>query len=127
MVVNMRGVTKEYRLFHWAKVIQERQESGQNIKSYCASAGLHPNTYYYWQRKVREASYQELASKPQSKTNVASRNGLPVPSGWALCEAEKVSKDSKTLTIEIGGCRVLADADVDTELLLKVCRVLVSL
>ena len=35
---------------------EERKASGLSIKAYCKSAGLQANVYFYWQRKLREAS-----------------------------------------------------------------------
>jgi transposase-like protein len=38
------------RLFH------EYQESGLNIKDFCANQDLAPSTFYYWRKKLEEAS-----------------------------------------------------------------------
>jgi len=65
--VNTRAIAAEYRLAHWAQIVQERQKSGLSIKLYCENAGFHENIYYYWQRKLREAACREL-SKVQNKT-----------------------------------------------------------
>jgi len=52
-----------------------------------------------------------------------------VPSGWALCEASKPdgSTEEKSVPIESGVCRVCVSENTDTELLAKVCKVLMSL
>ena len=125
--MDTREIAAQYRLAHWSKIIRERQESGQNIKTFCESAGIHPNSYYYWQRKLRTVASQELATMAQKEANGTDK--FLVPSGWAVCEAKtaETTNNEKPLTIQIGDCRVLANADVDTELLLKVCRVLVRL
>jgi len=119
--MNTRQITAGYRLAHWAKIIRERQESGQSIKTFCESAGIHPNSYYYWQRKLRRVASQELF------TMTNETNEFLAPSGWAVCQATETTNHDNPLTIEIGECRVLANGDVDPELLLKVCRVLVRL
>ena len=33
--VNSREIAAEYRLNHWAQIMQERSESGMSIKAYC--------------------------------------------------------------------------------------------
>ena len=38
--MDTQKVTAEYRLLHWMKVIQERQNSGQNIKEFCQATGI---------------------------------------------------------------------------------------
>lgn len=111
----------EYRLSQWAQVIQAQQESGQNIKDFCQTAGISRNAYFYWQKKLRKVACTELA-KTEEPRNI-------VPSGWMqLTPKQAQSQQMKaTLDIEISGCCVIANADTDTELLQKVCRVLRSL
>ena len=131
-MVNTREIAEEYRLTHWAQIMRERQDSGLSIAAYCRQIGICGNTYFYWQRRVRAAvleisvdSQQPSVVKPQGKA--VSANKAPAPSGWALCEVAKPQSCGKALPIEIGKFRVLADADVDAELLTKVCKTLVSL
>lgn len=40
--------------------MSEQEESGLSIKEFCANAGFHANSYYYWQRKLREAASNQL-------------------------------------------------------------------
>ena len=120
--MNTREIATEYRLSHWAQVMQDRNVSGMSIKDYCKSSGFGTNTYFYWQRKLREAACQELLSKPQSM--ITDLKNAVVPSGWALCEDINTTDKAKPLTIEINGCRILVGCDDDLEMLSKVCRVL---
>jgi putative transposase len=124
-MVNTREIAAEYRLSHWAQIMQERVQSGLSIKAFCGQIGICHNTYFYWQRKLREAACRELMVNPQNETAITRKP--PVPSGWAVCETSKAADKVKALPIEINGCRVLADTDVDPDLLSKVCRVLKSL
>jgi len=130
--MNTRYIAKELRLSHWAQIMKERRNSGLSIKAFCESAGFHENVYYYWQRKLREVAYNalpdkisELIIKPQGE--VIDSGKYPVPSGWTMCEPVKTADKGKILPIEINGCRVLADNEVDPETLVKVCRALMSL
>jgi putative transposase len=112
--MDTQKVTAEYRLLHWMKVIQERQNSGQNIKEFCESTGISRHAYYYWQRKLRQAACAEL-SKLEKPVNY-------VPEGWIqIAQSQKIKS---TLDIEVGGYRVTVDESTDPELLKKVCRVL---
>ena len=65
--MNTRGLTSEFRMAHWAGIRRDRQESGLSVRAYCESAGFHENSYYYWQKKLREAACTELV-KTQGKT-----------------------------------------------------------
>ena len=134
--MNTREIATEYRLSHWAVIMRERQESGLSIKAFCEATGFHQNVYYYWQRKLRESACQHLLSTTQEKSETAiAPSGLvgdsvscsPVPPGWAVCSIDDGESKEQTVTIEIGKCRINAAADTDSELLSKVCRVLMSL
>jgi putative transposase len=114
-MINTREIAAGYRLGHWAEIVRERSESGLTIKAFCESAGLHENTYFYWQRKLRESACEMTVA-----------GALPAPGGWTAA-VPTTDAVSRTLPIEIGKCRVLADRDTDEKLLAKVCRVLASL
>ena len=112
--MDIQKVTAEYRLSNWMQVIQEKQCSEQSIKDFCKEKGISKNAYFYWQRKLRKVACAEL-SKQEEPVNC-------VPEGWMqLAQGQEIKS---TLNIEIGGCRVTVDAETDTELLKKVCRIL---
>ena len=121
-MVNMREVAEEYRLNHWAQVMQERNARGMSIKAFCKSEGIHPNRYFYWQRKLRGATHQSAVTENTPTTQMQQ-----APHGWALCEAAKTVPEQRTVQIEIGKSRVKVDAGTDQELLANVCRMLMSL
>jgi len=56
-----RKIAAEYRLTHWAGIMSERQESELSIKAFCENAGIHEDTYFYWQRKLCEATCNRLS------------------------------------------------------------------
>ena len=58
--MDTQKVTTQYRLSQWAKIIQARQESGQNIKGFCQVMGISKSQYFYWQRKLRNMACTEL-------------------------------------------------------------------
>lgn len=118
--MNTRNVAIEYRLAHWAQVTRERADRGLSVRAYCAETGIHENTYFYWQRKLREAACSEIQS-------AVSEEKAAVPNGWALCVKEEPVQQSAGLTVEVGGCRITVSADTDPELLAKVCRTLKEL
>lgn len=117
--MDTQKVTAEYRLSQWAQVIQAQQESGQNIKDFCETAGISRNAYFYWQKKLRKAACTELA-KTVEPSNI-------VPSGWMQLAPKQAQHAKETLDIEINGCHVTVNAETDPELLKKVCRTLRSL
>lgn len=55
-MISTREIAAEYRLGHWAQVLQERMQSGMSVKAYCKQMGICENTYFYWQRIVHVAA-----------------------------------------------------------------------
>ena len=51
-----REMATEYRLSQWAQAMQERVSEGTSIKDFCQNRGISKTTYFYWQRKLREAA-----------------------------------------------------------------------
>ena len=122
--MNTRKTTNELRMSHWAEIMQERLASGTSIRKYCESSGIQESVYYYWQRKLREVTCNEILTG--SQMNSSAGNASLIPSGWASCEVTKPEAAS-AITIEINGCRVLVGSDVDANQLTNICRVLKSL
>ena len=105
--MNTRKVATEFRLAHWAQVMNERKQSGLSIRAFCKRSGINEKTYYYWQRKLREAVCAELLANSQNQPFYEPGNGA--------------------LPIEINGYRVFVSEDTAPELLAKTCKVLMSL
>ena len=122
--MNTREMASAYRLSQWSQALQEKKANGESINDFCQRKGVSQNIYFYWQRKLRETACRELMPSQQAPDSQAI-----VPSGWAVCEAAAPEEPeaAKTLSIEIGKSRITATPDTDTELLCKVCRVLMSL
>lgn len=121
--MDTREIAKEYRLSHWAGIMQERISSGVSIKAFCQTAGIRENVYYYWQRKLRETACRDLMP-----VHGEADGGAIVPKGWAVCEAARDSAGALgEVSIEIGKCRISVDAEIGAEQLEKVCRVLMKL
>lgn len=117
--MDTQRVATEYRLSQWARVIQARLDSGQNIKEFCQTEGISKNSFFYWQRKLRELACTEI-TKTEEPRNI-------VPSGWLQLESKQVLPGKEALKIEINGCHVSVNAETDLELLKKVCSALRSL
>jgi hypothetical protein len=122
-MVNTKTIAAEYRLAHWAAIMKERKESGQSIKAYCESVGIHVNVYHYWQRKLREAACENMLPVEVKEH----KNGV-VPSGWAACEiTETKSGGNNSVVIEVGKFKLTVGDANDMELFAKVCHTLMSI
>lgn len=116
--MNTQKIAAEYRLAQWAKVVQQRIDSGKSIKDFCEDEGVGRNTYFYWQKKLREAACKALPEQNESSV---------VPARWMQLKSSGTQCTNEGLSIEINGCHLKVDSNTDTELLKKVCRTLMSL
>ena len=141
--MNTREVAAQYRLSFWSEALRERSTSGVSIREFCQNRGVSRNTYFYWQRKLRELAVEQIADKKQTVSSELSvrkseealqthSSGLPkavVPSGWSQVSVVEEVHDTvgSVLSIEINGCRVTVDENTSPELLSRTCRTLISL
>jgi len=110
--MNTSAIAAEYRLAYWAGIIQERRDSGLSIKAFCEKAGFHENIYFYWQRKLREASCEQLAviGKKSTATGVAPSGFTEIRISESLRpQFRPEATSSGCLYIEVGGVRITAD------------------
>ena len=119
--MNTRSIAADYRLTHWAQIMRERADRGISIRLYCEQAGIHENTYFYWQRKLREEACTGMQT-----AGISDGKSL-VPKGWAALSVKEEPQQANVLTVEVGGCRIKVLANTDPVLLTKVCRVLKTL
>jgi len=119
--MDTQKIVTQFRLSGWGEEVKERIAGRQTVKAFCEGKGISKATYYYRQKKVREAACTELLEKQNCKAGL-------VPNGWTqLAEPKLAAAAESALTIEIGGCHIKVTASTDSELLTKVCRVLRSL
>jgi len=58
--MNTMKIAAEYRMAKWAQIIQDRKNSGESIISYCKNHGLSKDSYFYYQKKLREYACEQL-------------------------------------------------------------------
>lgn len=51
------------RMNEWKQLIQERQQSGQSVRTWCLQNGIRENSYYYWLRIIREEALCEAENR----------------------------------------------------------------
>ena len=122
-MINTREVAKEYRLSHWAEIMQERVAVGLNIRAYCKEIGICENTYYYWQRRLRAAACEQLAAPAQTSISKPSFTEIKVeelPALPTLAESVQTSQ----IHIEFHGIQITFDSTYPTDKLAAVLRAL---
>ena len=120
--MNTREMATEYRLAQWSQALQDRKASGESIKAFCENKGVSKNTYFYWQRKLRETACSQLALK-QSE---ASRN-MTAQSFAEIRVAEPAARPEAAqsgIYMEIGAARLTLDRTYPTD---KLAELLLAL
>lgn len=116
--MDTRKIAAEYRLAHWTQIMRRKRESGLSAKAFCENEGFHENIYYYWQRRLREATCEQLAKIQSEQVQVNL-----VPSGFAelkIVEAYEPPAPPENATqgeirIDIAGIRIAADSTYPSE------------
>ena len=106
--MNTRAIAAECRLSHWAQVMEDRKESGLSIRAYCEGKGMHENVYYYWQKKLRGAAFEQMATlKAEGAVpHIFTEVRLTKPAPQMLClEASRQGG----ICIEVAGARISTD------------------
>ena len=128
--MNTRQIAAEYRLQHWAQIVNEKKESGLSVKAFCEEAGFHANIYYYWQRKLRESTCEQLAEAGDRRETVclAPRHFAEVRISEPRTGLPKTSATtSGNLCIETGGLRIMADDSYPPAKLAELLKLVMSL
>jgi putative transposase len=115
--MSIRTATRQYRLSHWASLLQEKSTSGLTVLDFCKAKGITKNAYFYWQRILRETASSQLVAQSYSE---------PMPRATQFKEVKMVDpvgycQDNVpgTLLIELGSCKLVADKNYPVELLSK--------
>ena len=65
-----KAATYNYRLNQWTELIRECRSSGQTTVTGCEQIGIHPQQYYLWPNRVRQAVTAALPNVTQNPTFV---------------------------------------------------------
>jgi transposase-like protein len=121
-----REIAAGYRLTHWARVVQDRSDSGLSIRAYCKNEGIRENTYFYWLKKLRETACGELTKIQGDVAGLTAPRFMEVklPAQTALPQAVGI-RDGQ-VCIEAAGIKITAGAGYPAgklaELLREVAR-----
>ena len=127
--MDTRKVATEYRMARWAQILQDRKLSGEMVKDYCRTRGISKDSYFYWQKKLREAACEQL-----TVMQPGSANASLIGAGFTevrLMDSPPLNlstenKQSGQLTIEASGVKIEADAAYPASQLAYLLRELVS-
>ena len=102
--MNSRKITMELRLAGWVQALKERAAAGESINEFCQNRGVSRHTYFYWQKKVRDAACEQLI---EAKTQAS----LPAPGFKEVRLAEPALPEnalSSCICVETDGYKITA-------------------
>jgi transposase-like protein len=111
--MNTKDIAAEYRMAHWAQIIRERVESGLSIRAFCKKAEIRENTYYYWQKKLREVACEQLSMVQinSTQTNLVRPGFAEVKLRDSLSQITHNEPELQgNLFMEISGVKMTADS-----------------
>ena len=83
---------------YWRRMLRRRADSGMTIADFCASEGLKPTTYHYWQREIRRRD-----ALPSPKTESSSAPALAavqvIDDGGGRAGVEIVAKNGYVVRV----------------------------
>ena len=120
-----RKITAEYRMSQWAQVISDRKSSGVTIKSYCQNIGISRDAYYYWQKKLRKAAYEQMALIPveSAQANLTKTSFTEVKLNDSFTQTFPIESNlHNNIQIQISKVRISADSEYPVEKLAYLLR-----
>ena len=118
--MSTKKMTAELRLSHWAQVMRERVESGLNIKDYCEKRGIHTNTYYYWQSKLRKTVGGQLMDLRENSLQLEHPSFMEVkPDTINQLDRSDYSRQNDVVQVEINGMHIRANSEYPVDNLIS--------
>ena len=115
----------QYRIRKWMNIFADCKQSGMTVQQYCDTNQLSRDSYYYWLKKVRALTMEQMApaivpigstmpDTPASKSDPA----MPAVSGNSLPPA--------TLTLQVGEVFLKVNEATPDTLLRRTLRILLE-
>lgn len=113
-----KEMSYQYRLARWSELAKERADLGLSIRAYCAMRGFAENTYFYWQRRLREAARTHLEVE---QARLPAPGFVEVAVAPAL-EAPARPPQAGQLQVQISGIHLSVDSSYPLEKLAVLLR-----
>ena len=113
--MTVKETAHAYKLGQWTELICDCKASGKSVKTWCEEQNVCIKTYYYWQKRVREAACEKMekANLPMVPTG-----GVPAFAEYRQLERKEASS---AITLHISGATIEihngADASIITNTL----------
>jgi len=104
--MDVQKATHEIRLQQWIGIIKECRDSGKTVKNWCEENGISEKSYFYWQRRAREAACQELTAYQEQRVTKTEPNDTNIPVFTECRIPEDHHAGGAAITIHLSGAVV---------------------
>lgn len=123
----MDQCTHEVRAEYWRRVIQAcgQRPAGQSAKSWMDANGICEQSYYHWQRKFRQAAYDQMKDDNNTVPAVAEKTDLSfveLPYRSTPETNEPVVLDHPVAVINTSALKIEITNDISASLLSQILR-----
>jgi len=110
----MDKTTQDIRMAQWMSIINQCQRSGMTVKAWCMDNSVNEKSYFYWQRKIRKQTIQNLQPTTPAAlqlVEVPFRNITP-------------STQAADITLRVGNCTLEIQNTASASLVESLIKVL---
>ena len=126
----MDQCTHEVCLRYWEKIISQCQArpAGQSARKWLTDNGICEQTYYLWQRKIRQSAYAQMQTSQQALPDIKTQDVITfaeVPVSHFQPDIEKRSDENSikpVAVIQAASYSVAVTADIPETLLSLILR-----
>jgi len=125
----MDSCTHEVRLQYWKNIISQCQNrpEGQTVKSWLKENGICEQTYYLWQRKIRQSAY-ELMNVSERQVSLSCKEEIsfaeiPVFSATDIDRHQPAEPGiAPVAVIKTSSCSIAISADIPEVLFSQILK-----
>jgi hypothetical protein len=114
--LDIKQLKQKYRIQQWAEVVAECQQSDMPVRTWCAEHGICRQTYYFWQKRVREAAFANALTAQGSMGIAPPVRQEPAQTQFVQIAPGGPARDGAVaLSFRISAveCEIMNGADID--------------
>ena len=119
--MDIRSVKRNYSIQQWKSIIQDRNNSGMTVDTYCKQNGLSRHAYFYWLRIIREEALEQSSTSGFVELNLPADAGSETSMVTAI-PAEKAK--SSQLILSLNGITIQVTESTSSALLARTIGVI---
>lgn len=122
----MDQCTHEVRAEYWRKILQAcgQRPAGQSAKSWMDENGICEQSYYYWQRRLRQQAYEEMKRDHPvpAVTEKSDLTFVEIPCASMPEQNTRTASDTSPVIIRTAALQIEISNDISDALLSRIIR-----